>query len=208
MPVVTTPDIPKETKVDSVVKPSTPPVKHVNVVSAPSEYSSKRIEKVSEMPKDFMPGSLSIKEEISKKVDESELVESLNKESEEFKNTPAIQKEALAKAWDLLMKTLSTEPDLRSTLVASVPAIKDDFVLEVQVKNQIQKGKVETYRHELVPFLRDKLHNKFIRIEVIVNYEKPAEVKPVSPTEKFNHFAAKNSAMFDLQKKFGLEPNY
>lgn len=92
--------------------------------------------------------------------------------------------------------------------MTSVPVVVSDFVLEVKVRNQIQKEKVEASRQELVPFIRKQLHNRFITLNVSLNEEKATETKPVSPVEKFNHLAGKNSALIDLRMKFGLEPNY
>ncbi len=156
-----------------------------------------------------MPGSVSIKEDISQKADEKELIENFNKESDEYKNADPLNKEALDRVWQKVVASVPTDkPDLRSTLISSVPVIGSGFILALEVKNQIQKDKVDAYRQELIPLIREELNNKFITLEVKVNFEKIVDAKPVSPIEKFNHLAGKNPAMIDLQQKFGLEPNY
>lgn len=156
-----------------------------------------------------MPGSVSIKEDISEKADEKELIENFNKESEEFKTALILNKEDLEEVWKKAVDIVPADQrDLRSTLMSAVPKIGSDFVLEMEVKNQIQKDKVDIYRQELVPFIRKELNNKFITLEVKVNFEKTVDAKPVSPNEKFMHLASKNPALNDLQQKFGLEPNY
>jgi len=156
-----------------------------------------------------MPGSVSIKDDISEKANEKELVENFNKESEEFKTALHLNKQSLEEAWKKAVDIVPIDqPDLRSTLLYAIPEIGSDFVLDLEVKNQIQKARVDAYRQELVPFIRQELNNKFITLEVKVNFESTVDAKPVSPAEKFNHLAAKNPAMNDLQQKFGLEPNY
>jgi len=156
-----------------------------------------------------MPGSVSIKDDISQKADEKELIENFNKESDEYKNADPLNKDTLEQAWKKVVTSIPTDkPDLRSTLVSSVPAIGSNFIIELEVKNQIQKDKVDSYRQELVPLIRQELNNKFITLEVKVNFEKIVDAKPVSPIEKFMHLAGKNPALNDLQQKFGLEPNY
>ena len=156
-----------------------------------------------------MPGSVSIKADITEKADEMELIEDFNKESEEFKTALHLNKEDLKEVWKNAVDIVPADQrDLRSTLMSSVPKIGSDFVLEMEVNNQIQKEKVDTYRQELVPFIRKELNNKFITLQVKVNFEKTVDAKPVSPVEKFKHLAGKNPALNDLQQKFGLEPNY
>lgn len=146
---------------------------------------------------------------MDEKEEDEELLESFNTTSEEFKSAPPIDPEKLAITWNKLVETLvADQPDLRSTLLASVPAVLPGFVLELEVSNLIQKSKVEAAKQELVPFIRKQLQNPYITLVVKVNEEITSVIKPVSPSEKFNHLAAKNSALIDLQAKFGLEPNY
>lgn len=156
-----------------------------------------------------MPGSISIKEDIEDKPEEKELIESFNKASEEFKNASPIEHNALQVAWKELAGSIpDDQPDLRSTLISALPAAGEDFVLEFEVKNEIQKNKIDNRRNELVPVLRDKLKNRFITLKVVVNPDVGEDRKPATPNEKFSSLAAKNPALIDLQKKFGLEPNY
>lgn len=165
---------------------------------------------VPEKSKNFLPGSISIKEDIEEKPEEKELIESFNKESEEYKNAKPVEQDALREAWNAMTASVpEDQPDLRSTLISALPKPGDDFVLEFEVKNDIQRNKIDARRNELVPVLRQKLQNRFITLKVVVKPDVADEDrKPVTPTEKFNSLAAKNSALIDLQKKFGLEPNY
>lgn len=156
-----------------------------------------------------MPGSVSIKDEIAGESEEEELVETFDKDSEEFKNAKPISQEDLQKVWtEYAASVVKDKPDLGSTLASGVPEIGKDFTLEFEVKNSIQKDKIDHFRQEMVPVLREKLRHKYINLNVIVNPDKVEERKPVTPTEKFSQLAGKNPALIELQKKFGLEPNY
>lgn len=146
---------------------------------------------------------------MEEKPDEKELIESFNKESEEFKNAKPIDQDVLREAWkEMVASVPEDQPDLRSTLISALPKTGNDFTLEFEVKNDIQKSKIDGRRNDLVPVLRKKLQNRFITLKVRVNPDIEHDRKPVTPNEKFSSLASKNPALIDLQKKFGLEPNY
>lgn len=166
------------------------------------------MEKVPESDENFIPGSISIKEDIKEDSEEKELVEIFDKASDEFKNASPIEKEALDSVWKSMAESLTDQPVLQNTLSSSVPAIGDDYVLELEVRNDIQREKVNSSKQMLVPGLRDKLGNRFITLNVTVNTASNENIKPATPAEKFTSLAGKNPALIDLQKKFGLEPNY
>jgi DNA polymerase-3 subunit gamma/tau len=161
-------------------------------------------------PKSFLPGSVSISDETNEEEEETEEVqEFFDADSDEFKNMAEIKPSALEAAWkELLQNIPNDQQQLKSTLAIQKPVATDEFVLEFEVKNPLQQRMVEDYRPEIIPWMRQKLNNRFITLKAIINAEQPADSKPVSPVEKFSHMAAKNPAMIDLQKKFGLEPNY
>jgi hypothetical protein len=115
----------------------------------------------------------------------------------------------LQKVWqEYASSIIKDQPDLGSTLASGVPEVGKDFILEFEVKNSIQKDKIDHFRQEMVPLLREKLRHKFVNLNVIVNPDKVEERKPVTPTEKFSRLADKNPAVIQLQTKFGLEPDY
>jgi len=173
------------------------------------KYSNANVEKIPEGSGSYLPGSVSIKEDVSEIKTETEVAEIFNSDSDEFRTALQIDTNALEEVWkELLTKVPDDQPDLKSTLATKVPSVDPGFVLHFEVSNQIQKGKVENFKPGLIPFIREKLKNRFITLNVIVNVDAVVESKPVSPTEKFNYLAGKNPVMIDLQKKFGLEPNY
>lgn len=174
-----------------------------------TSYGKSRVEKAPAGSRDFLPGSVSINKVVSKESVKKEEGEFFDTDSAEFKSAPPIDGKMLEVAWKELVNDFSVDkPDLRSTLASAMPALAENFVLNFEVKNQIQKDKIELSRDEIIPLLRQKLNNRFVSINVLVNAKTIVDTKPATPTEKFAHLAKKNPVMLHLQKKFGLEPEY
>jgi hypothetical protein len=174
-----------------------------------TQPANRKPEQVPENAKNFLPGSVSINDEISENPEKEELPEVFDTGSEEFKNAQPIDKDQLEKVWKELAMSISVDqPDLGSTLASRQPEIAEDFKVQFEVTNAIQKDKLDSQRAEIVPIIREKLQNRFINLEVIVRPEKIENLKPATPAEKFIRLAQKNAVVKDLQKKFGLEPNY
>lgn len=156
-----------------------------------------------------MPGSISINDEVGDKTIKKELTEIFDKDGEEYKKAKPVDSDLLGKVWkELAFEVSKDHPDLGSTLAAGLPVIGEEFTLQFEVKNAIQKDKLDAQRTELVPVIRERLGNRFINLNVVVNPDKFDDRKPATPVEKFTLLAEKNPVVKDLQKKFGLEPNY
>ncbi len=126
--------------------------------------------------------------------------------SDEFKNAEAIVAADLALVWEEMVKKITVgRSNLSSTLSASKPRVGDKFQVIIDVKNAIQEKEIDTFKNEIVNFLRPKLNNRFIRLQVIVNPE-IQDARPYLPADIFKHMAEKNPAIVTLKEKFGLEP--
>ncbi|HZK09186.1 MAG TPA: DNA polymerase III subunit gamma/tau [Bacteroidales bacterium] len=156
----------------------------------------------------FIPGSISIKDDIEPAVDEEEDEEQqFDFDSDEFRLAPKFEKEELVAAWHEMINNISDDkPDLRSTLLAAEPESADNFVVTFEVSNPIQQGKIGENKHDIVPFLRDQLNNRFVTLDVIVSEVPATDAPPVTSEEKFRHMALKNESLLYLKKKFDLEP--
>ncbi len=156
----------------------------------------------------FIPGSISIKDDIEPAVDEEEDEEQqFDFDSDEFRLAPKFEKEELVVAWHEMINNISDDkPDLRSTLLAAEPESVDNFVVTFEVSNPIQQGKIGENKHDIVPFLRDQLNNRFVTLDVIVSEVPATDAPPVTSEEKFRHMALKNESLLYLKKKFDLEP--
>ncbi len=183
----------------------TPKVEKINQPSSDKNKSTSNV--TSE--RGFMPGSISIREDVDEKQDENPEKEVFDTNSDEYKNSSQIDADKLKVVWKELVANIpADQPDLRSTLVGAMPTLSEEFKLYFEVRNPIEKKKLDDYKRVLLPEMRAKLNNKFITLEVIVNAVQPVASKPVSAVEKFNFLAKKNPVLIDMQKKFGLEPKY
>jgi hypothetical protein len=159
--------------------------------------------------KGFLPGSIAMNQEDEAENDQKESVETFDKTSEEFKKIQPPDPKVIGDAWSTFIQSIQDEyPELKSLLLLLSPDINDDMELVVEVRNQLQRDKVEEHKGKLIPFLRDKLNNRFLTLKVVVNTEKVETAKPVSPADKLKFMSEKNPHILDLQKKFGLEPEY
>ncbi|MCK9271583.1 MAG: hypothetical protein M0P50_14205, partial [Bacteroidales bacterium] len=156
----------------------------------------------------FIPGSISIKDDIEPADEEEDEEEKqFDFDSEEFRLAPKFGKEELVAAWhDMIDHIPDDKPDLRSTLLAAEPEPAENFVVTFVVSNPIQQSKIGENKQDIVPFLRDQLNNRFVTLDVIVSDVPATDAPPVTSEEKFRHMAAKNQALLYLQKKFELEP--
>jgi DNA polymerase-3 subunit gamma/tau len=149
---------------------------------------------------------------ISLKDDPKEVVAAKPKEeyfdfaSEEFKNAKQIELTDLEKAWEVMVNKIAVgRVNLQSTLSTSKPRVGDNFQVVFDVKNAVQEKEIDTLKNEIVNFLRQRLDNRFVRLQVIVNPD-IQDARPYLPADIFKHMAEKNPAIVTLKEKFGLEP--
>jgi DNA polymerase-3 subunit gamma/tau len=151
-------------------------------------------------------GTLSIKDGIEEAEAAEEKEEYFDVNSEEYKNANEIVPAHLEPAWMEMVKELTVgHPNLYSTLSASKPRVGDNYHVEIDVKNTVQEKEIDTLKNKIVNFLRQKLNNRFVRLQVNVNPD-IKEAKPYLPVDIFKHMAKKNPAIVTLKEKFGLEP--
>jgi DNA polymerase-3 subunit gamma/tau len=174
----------------------------------PTEATKVVPPKNSNLATGFFPGSISIKDDIEPTAEEVEEEETqFDFDSEEFRSAPKFGKDELLAAWREMINHISDDKrDLRSTLLAAEPEPGERFAVILEVSNLIQQIKIGENKHDIVPFLRDHLSNRFVTLEVQVSNAPTLDARPVTADEKFRHMAAKNQVLIDLQKKFDLEP--
>ena len=93
---------------------------------------------------------------------------------------------------------------LASNLNADTPKLKDNFVISIELPNDTMKKEIERENFELMEFLRTKLDNHFIRLEISVN-EAVAKKFAFTPEEKYEKLREKNPAIDLLRKEFDLD---
>ncbi len=156
-----------------------------------------------------MPGSIAINQDEEPQNEVSKSADVIDKDSDEIKNLQPPDTTQVINVWNDFIASIQNDyPELKSLLMLLNPIINDNMELVLEVKNMLQKDKIEEHKAKLIPFMRDKLQNHFISLKVNVNSEKVESAKPVTPAEKLQFMVEKNAHILDLQKKFGLEPEY
>jgi len=93
------------------------------------------------------------------------------------------------------------------TLTKRKPELKENFILEFTIDNEIQKIELEEERSNLLTFIRTELNNYGIQLKVLLNQEDNS-VKHLSSKDKFMKMAEKNPALHDLREKLNLDIEY
>ena len=93
--------------------------------------------------------------------------------------------------------------NLLSHLTMAKPVLKGTTINLVYPNNTI-KTEVERAQHDILSFIKDKLQNYEIALEIIVN--ETAEKKyAYTPIEKYDKLIEKNPLLDTLRKELGLE---
>jgi DNA polymerase-3 subunit gamma/tau len=93
------------------------------------------------------------------------------------------------------------------TLTKRKPALKENFILEFTIDNEIQKIELEEERSNLLSFIRIELNNYGIQLKVLLSQEDNS-VKHLSSKDKFMKMAEKNPALHVLREKLNLDIEY
>lgn len=98
---------------------------------------------------------------------------------------------------------------LASTLTTSDIDLKDNFGIEFEVSNNIQKNSLEQYRVEIVSHLRRSLENWGAEISCkVVEKDNSSDIQLMTSTDKFKKMAEKNPALLSFQKRFKLDIDF
>jgi DNA polymerase-3 subunit gamma/tau len=85
--------------------------------------------------------------------------------------------------------------------------LEEDFTIKLQLDNLVQIDQLNSFKPEMLDFLRKNLGNSLIMLEISV-LDKPVERKPYSQSEKLNHMIEKYPFVADLKKRLGLDMDY
>ena len=150
------------------------------------------------------PGTISIKGTDKDPVKEKDLPE-VTETQEQYQMTSVFSQQQLEVVWDEYTETLhSDHPDLFTAMKKHKPLLKDDFLVEFSVENKILEEKLHQKRNDLLHFLKTKLQNSGISLQIIV-VETPKGSKPYTNREKYEYMAGKNPALRNLKEQLDLE---
>ncbi|ASV31438.1 DNA polymerase III subunit gamma/tau [Maribacter cobaltidurans] len=93
---------------------------------------------------------------------------------------------------------------LASNLNTDTPKLGKDFSIHIELPNSTMKKEIERESFELMGYLRSKLNNHFIQLNIKVN-ESSAKKFAFTPEEKYEKLREKNPAIDLLRKEFDLD---
>ncbi|MDB4344357.1 hypothetical protein OAA35_00585 [bacterium] len=148
--------------------------------------------------------SISAMQNQKKQEQEAEVVEDLsNKPKTVFTSNELMSK------WNAFAYQLKDRgrQGLYITLTKRKPEIKQNFLLEFTIDNEIQNIELEDERSNLLTFLRVELNNYGIQLKVLLSTEDNS-VKHLSSKDKFLKMAEKNPALHELRERLNLDIEY
>ncbi|MFX0557692.1 DNA polymerase III subunit gamma/tau [Maribacter sp. CXY002] len=92
---------------------------------------------------------------------------------------------------------------LASNLNTDVPTLTEDHIISIELPNSTMKKEIERENFELMNYLRAKLNNHFIQLNITVN-ESSAKKFAFTPEEKYQKLREKNPAIDILRQEFDL----
>lgn len=135
----------------------------------------------------------------------------LNQQNEQRKPSEVKQNEPfsinqLHAAWNEYIKHLQKHGNhnLASIIGADLPTIKEETKIQVELPTQTMKLELERAQHQLMGYLRKKMSNDYIQLEIEVN--EAVEKKYIfTARDKYNKLKEKNPHIDLLRKTFDLD---
>jgi DNA polymerase-3 subunit gamma/tau len=163
------------------------------------------------------PPSVSIKNAMKGNLSVSQPSETANTQKQEIAEQPAeyqtneskaFTQEQLNAVWQRYATEFhSNNPRMHATLTTSMPALKNNFLIELTLNNNLQQEEVEKIKYPILNFLRKELTNGKIDLVILIAETPQGNKRMYSDREKFDHLAQKNPALLKLKQQFGLDFN-
>ena len=93
---------------------------------------------------------------------------------------------------------------LASNLNADIPKLRNENTLWIELPNDTMKKEIEREKYDLMEYLKAKLNNHFITLQITVN-EATAKKFAFTPEEKYQKLQEKNPVIDLLRKEFDLD---
>jgi DNA polymerase-3 subunit gamma/tau len=93
---------------------------------------------------------------------------------------------------------------LASSLQTDTPKLKAGTIIQLELPNDTMKKEIEREQYDLITYLRQKLNNHFIELNIKVN-ESISKKFAFTPEEKYQKLREKNPAIDILRKEFDLD---
>ena len=104
--------------------------------------------------------------------------------------------------------SLEGKHNLSSILKEKIPYLHENFKVKVQLINNVQKELLDSEKQSLLKFLKEKLYNDKITLEIEINFKKEIEAKAYTEEDKFEQMSQKNPSLINFKNKLDLEIDY
>lgn len=126
-----------------------------------------------------------------------------------YHGSEAFTEQEFLDCWNQLAEKINQSGKEGSSMIYSamktrLPKLKDNYKIKLEVDNLSQLEEIKQKRTELHDYLREKLKNSSIEIELKVLKNKK-EKKAYTQEEKFNKLVEINPALLELKKKLDLD---
>ncbi|SHK42602.1 DNA polymerase-3 subunit gamma/tau [Maribacter aquivivus] len=113
--------------------------------------------------------------------------------------------EELRKHWADFIEIIDKKGQkiLASNLHSDIPKLKEGFAIHLELPNGTMKKEIEREQFELMEYLRAKLNNHFVHLDITVN-ETTATKFAFTPEEKYEKLREKNPVIDLLRTEFDL----
>ena len=165
--------------------------------------------------KEFTPTTTSIKDAIKSVVKKEKKPEEDEEPAEVADNVYGYEKMAvndfsqdiLLEKWqNYAQKIKNDKPRLFTTLKSQLPALKNDYTIEVEMNNGAQMDQFDKeLKRDLTNYLRTELNNHKINIFTYLVKEEKTKNNLYTDEDKFKHLTKKNPNLRELKQKFNLD---
>ena len=120
--------------------------------------------------------------------------------------TEAFSQEDLNEAWKKYqnLKSEKGEQNIASLFNISSPLLLEEYLIEYSVPNSLNKVELEREFTYFLPFLRERLQNYSLRIQIKINEESEKSFI-YTAEEKYERFKEINPAIEQLKKELDLD---
>ena len=120
--------------------------------------------------------------------------------------TEAFSQEDLNEAWKKYQnpKSEKGEQNIASLFNISSPLLLEEYLIEYSVPNSLNKVELEREFTYFLPFLRERLQNYSLRIQIKINEESEKSFI-YTAEEKYERFKEINPAIEQLKKELDLD---
>ena len=116
--------------------------------------------------------------------------------------------EALQKAWDEYLLVFKQDERKTESIILDRPIeLVDALTVKIKLDNFVQLDQLESFKPDLMRFLRHRLKNSGLKLEAIIEPQDDSKVMYTS-NDKFKYLAEKYPILEEMKKKFGLDSDF